>query len=41
MNGTVKFLAKGTKVHPRLRGINLLNKYIFTEGSCVISKKSA
>ena len=41
MNGPVMFLAKGTKVHPRLRGNNLVTKYGLPEGSCVIPKKSA
>ena len=41
MNGPVIFLAKGTKVHPRLRGNNLVTKYGFPEGSCVIPNKSA
>ena len=34
-------MAKGTKVHPRLIGNNLVTKYGFPEGSCVIPKKSA
>ena len=41
MNGPVIFLAKGTKVHPRLRGNNLVTKYGLPEGSCVIPNKSA
>ena len=41
MNGPVIFLAKGTKVHPRLRGNNLVTKYGFPEGSCVITNKAA
>ena len=40
MNGTVIFMSKGTKVHPRLRGNNLVTKYGLTEGSCVITNKS-
>ena len=41
MNGPVIFMAKGEKVHPRLRGNNLATKYRFPEGSCVIPKKAA
>ena len=41
MNGPVIFLAKGTKVHPRLKGNNLVTKYGFLEGSCVIPNKAA
>ena len=41
MNGPVIFMAKGTKVHPRLRGNNLVTKYGLPEGSCVIPNKSA
>ena len=41
MNGPVRFLAKGGKVHPRMRGNNLVNKYGLPEGSCEISNKSA
>ena len=41
MNVPAIFLAKGTKVHPRLRGNNLVTKYGFPEGSCVIPKKAA
>ena len=41
VNGPVIFLAKGTKVHPRLRGNNLVTKYGLPEGSCVIPNKSA
>ena len=41
MNGPVIFLAKGTTVHPRLIGTNLLTRYCLPEGSCVIPKKSA
>ena len=40
MNGPVIFLAKGTKVNPRLRGTNLVTRYIFPEGSCVIPNKA-
>ena len=41
MNSPVIFLAKGTKVHTRLRGNNLVTKYGFPEGSCVIPNKAA
>ena len=41
MNVPVIFLEKGTKVHPRLSGTNLINIYIFPERSCVIPKKPA
>ena len=41
MNGPVIFMAKGTKVHPRLRGNNLVTKYGLPEGSCVIPKKAS
>ena len=40
VKGTVIFLEKGTKVHPRLRGKNLVTKYGFPEGSCVITNKA-
>ena len=40
MNGTVIFLAKGTKVHPRLRGNNLVTKYGLGQyGLTVLSEK--
>ena len=41
VNGPVIFLAKGTNVQPRTRGNNLVTKYIFPEGSCVIPNKAA
>ena len=41
MNGLVIFLTKGTNVHPRLRGKNLVTKYGLPEGSCVIPNKAA
>ena len=41
VNGPVIFLTKGSKVHPRLRGKNLVTKYGFSEGSCVIPNKEA
>ena len=34
------FLAKGTKVHPRIRGNKLVTRYGFPEGSCVIPNKA-
>ena len=39
VNGTVIFLEKGTKVHPRLRSKKLVTRYRLTEGSCVIPNK--
>ena len=41
MTGPVIFLATEAKVHPRLRGKNLVTKYGFPEGSCVITNKAA
>ena len=41
MNSTFIFLEKGKKVHPRLRGNNLVTKYGLPEGSCVIPNKAA
>ena len=41
VNGPVIFMSKSTHVHPRLRGTNLVTRYIFPEGSCVIPKKAA
>ena len=41
MNGPVIFLAKGANVHPRIRGNNLVTRYGFPEGSCVIPNKGA
>ena len=35
------FLARGNLVHPKLRGTNLVNKYGFLEGFCVILTKPA
>ena len=40
MNGPVIFLAKVRKVHHRLIGTNLVNSYVFLEGSCVIPNKA-
>ena len=39
--GPVIFLERGTMMHPRLRGNNLVTKYILLEGSCVITNKAA
>ena len=41
VNGPVIFLEKGTKVHPRLIGNNLVNKYGFPEGPCVVPNKAS
>ena len=41
MNGPVIILAKGTNVHSRLRGNNLVTKYGLPEGSCVIPNNAA
>ena len=41
MNGPVIVLVKGTKVHHRLKGTNLLTRYGFSEGSCFIPNKAA
>ena len=41
MNGPVIFLAKGEKVHPRIRSTNLVTRYGFPEGSSVTPNKSA
>ena len=41
VNGTVISLEKGKKVHPSVRGNNLVTRYGFPEVSCVITKKSA
>ena len=41
VNGTVMFMVKGEKVHPRIRGTNLVTRYGLPEGSYVIPKKSA
>ena len=41
MNGPVIFLEKGTKVHPSLRGNNLVTKGGLIEGSFVIPNKAA
>ena len=37
----MKFLEKGTKLHPRIRGNNLVTRYIFPEVSCVIPIREA
>ena len=41
MDVSVVFLEKGEKVHPRMRGNNLVTKYGFPEVSCVIPNKAA
>ena len=41
VNAPVIFLEKRTKVHQRLRGKNLVTKYGFPEGSCVVPKKTS
>ena len=41
VNVPVIFLVKGTKGYPRLSGNNLVIKYGFPEGSCVIPNKAA
>ena len=41
MNGPVIFMARGIKVHPSLRGTNLVTRYGLPEGSCVIPNKVA
>ena len=41
MNGPVIFLSKETKLHPRLKGTNLVTRCIFLEGSCAIPNKAA
>ena len=40
MNGSVLFLEKGKKVHPRLRGDNLVTRYGFPEAPFVIQNKA-
>ena len=39
VNGPVIFLDNGTKVHPRLKGTNLVTRYGFPEGYCLIPNK--
>ena len=41
MNGPVIFISKVTKLQPRLRCNNLVTRYVFPEGYCVIPNKSA
>ena len=41
VNGPVIFPEKGKKVHPRLRGTNLVTRSGLPEVSCVIIKKPA
>ena len=40
VNGPVIFLAKVKKVHPRLKGTNLVTRYGLPEGYCVIPSKA-
>ena len=40
VNDTLIFIAMVTKVHPSLRGNNLVTKYILPEGSCVIPNRA-
>ena len=39
MNSPVIFMKRGTKLHPRIIGTNLVNRYGFIEGYCVIPNK--
>ena len=41
VNGPVIFMEKGTNVHPRIIVNNLVTRYGFPEGSCVILNKPA
>ena len=41
VNGPVIFLSKGEQVKPSLRGNNLVTRYGFPKGSCVIPNKAA
>ena len=41
INGPAIFLAKGTKLHPSLRGTNLVTRYGFPEVSCVVPNKAS
>ena len=41
VNGPFIFIAKGTLVHPSLRGTKLVTKYRLAVGSCVITNKPA
>ena len=36
VNGPVIFLTKGTCVHPRIKGFNLMTWYILSEVSCAV-----
>ena len=40
LNGPVIFLTMGTKLHPSLRGTNLVPRYKFPEGYFLIPNKS-
>ena len=41
VNVPLIFLAKGTRLHPRIKGNNLVTKYGFPKGSHVIPNKAA
>ena len=41
VNGAMILQAKGTKVHPTMRGNNFLTKYGLPEGYCTIPNKAA
>ena len=41
MNGSVIFMAKGTKLHHRIKGTNLVIIYVSPEVSCVIPNKAS
>ena len=41
MNGAVRFLTKGAKVHARMRGKSLVTRCGFPEGYCMIPNKAA
>ena len=41
VNGPVIFLAKGTKLHHRIKGTNLVIIYVSLEVSCVIPNKAS
>ena len=41
MNVPMIFISKRTLVQPRIRGTNLVTRYIFTEVSCAITNKGS
>ena len=41
MNGSVISLSKRAKVHPGIKGNNLITRYVFSEGSFVNQNKAA